>query len=75
MERVIISESKTCLKHDRPISSKDSVHRKRRGTTYEKLGTLEEFTNMKWSNDETQLDKQLAPEDAQIDQISVSRIE
>ena len=30
---------------------------------------------MKWSNDETQLDKQLAPEEAQIDQISISRIE
>ena len=28
---------------------------------------------MKWSNDETQLDKQLTPEDAQIDQIPVSR--
>ena len=30
---------------------------------------------MKWSDDETQLDKQLAPENAQIDQIYVSRIE
>ena len=30
---------------------------------------------MKGSNDETQLDKQLAPEEAQIDQISVSRTE
>ena len=28
---------------------------------------------MKWSNDETQLDKQLAPKEAQIDQIPVSR--
>ena len=28
---------------------------------------------MKWSNDETQLDKQLALEETQIDQISVSR--
>ena len=28
---------------------------------------------MKWSNDETQLDKQLALEEAQIDQIPVSR--
>ena len=28
---------------------------------------------MKWSNDETQLDQQLTPEDAQIDQIPVSR--
>ena len=30
---------------------------------------------MKWSNDETQLDKQLAPEETQIDQIPVSRTE
>ena len=30
---------------------------------------------MKGSNDETQLDKQLAPEEAQIDQILVSTIE
>ena len=30
---------------------------------------------MKGSNNETQLNKQLAPEEAQIDQISVSRIE
>ena len=30
---------------------------------------------MKRSNDEIQLDKQLAPKEAQIDQISVSRIE
>ena len=30
---------------------------------------------MKGSNDETQLDKQLGPEEAQIDQISVSRTE
>ena len=38
-----------------------------------KLSTLEEFTNMKGSNDETQLDKQLALEETQIDQILVSR--
>ena len=75
LERAITSESKTCLKRDRPIGSKNSIHRKRRGTTYEKFGTLEEFTNMKWSDDETQLDKQLAPENGQIDQIYVSRIE
>ena len=36
-----------------------------------KLSTLEEFTNMKGSNDETQLDKQLAPEEVQIDQILI----
>ena len=30
---------------------------------------------MKWSNDETQLDKQLAPKEAQIDQIPISRTE
>ena len=46
---------------------------KKKRITYEELGTLEEFTNMKWSNDETQLDKQLAPKEAQIDQIPVSR--
>ena len=40
-----------------------------------KLSTLEEFTNMKWSIDETRVDKQLTPEKAQIDQISVSRTE
>ena len=40
-----------------------------------KFSTPKEFTNMKWSNDETQLDKQLALEDAQIDQIPVSRTE
>ena len=72
-ENVITSKSKTYLKHDRLIGSKDLVPRKRKGTTYEKLATLEEFTNMKWSNDETQLDKQLALEETQIDQISVSR--
>ncbi|KAL6335659.1 hypothetical protein AAG906_032841 [Vitis piasezkii] len=46
LENVIASESKTHLKRVKPIGSKDS------------LSTLEEFTNMKWSNDETQLDKQ-----------------
>ena len=40
-----------------------------------KFSTPKEFTNMKWSNDETQLDKQLAPEEAQIDQIPVFRTE
>ena len=30
---------------------------------------------MKWSNDETQLDKQLVHEEAQIDQIPISIIE
>ena len=49
--------------------------KKEKRTTYEKFGTLKEFTNMKGSNNETQLNKQLAPEEAQIDQISVSRIE
>ncbi|KAL6316886.1 hypothetical protein AAG906_023541 [Vitis piasezkii] len=76
LENVIANESKTRLKHGRPIGSKDLIPRKRKGTTYEKLSTdPEEFTNMKGSNDETQLDKQLAPEEAQIDQIPVSRIE
>ena len=75
LENVIANESKTRLKHGRPIGSKDLIPRKRKGTTYEKLSTPEEFTNMKWSNDETQLDKQLASEEAQIDQIPVSRIE
>ena len=73
LENAIANESKTCLKHGRPIGSKDLIPRKRKGTTYEKLSTLEEFTNMKGSNGEIQLDKQLAPEEAQIDQISVSR--
>ena len=73
LENVITSKSKTYLKHDRLIDSKDLVPRKRKRTTYEKLSTAEEFTNMKWSNDETQLDKQLALEEAQIDQIPVSR--
>ena len=40
-----------------------------------KFSTPKEFTNMKWSNDETQLDKQLALEETQIDQIPVSRTE
>ena len=40
-----------------------------------KLSTLEEFKNMKGSNDKTQLDKLLAPKNAQIDQILVSRTE
>ena len=40
-----------------------------------KFSTPKEFTNMKWSNDETQLDKQLALEESQIDQIPVSRTE
>ena len=40
-----------------------------------KLSTLEEFTNMKGSNDKTQLDKQLTPEETKIDQIPVSRTE
>ena len=40
-----------------------------------KFSTPKEFTDMKGSNDETQLDKQLASEEAQIDQIPVSRIE
>ena len=53
LKNVIASKSKTGLKHGRPIGSKDSILRKRKGTTYEKLGTLEEFTNMKGSNDET----------------------
>ena len=63
------------MKCGRPIGSKDSIPRKRKGITYEKLGTLEEFTNMKGLNDETQLDKQLAPKEVEIDQILVSRIE
>ena len=75
LENVIENESKTRLKRGRPIGSKDLIPRKRKCTTYEKLSTPEEFTNMKGSNDETQLDKQLAPEEAQIDQIPVSRIE
>ena len=76
LENVIANESKTRLKHGRPIGLKDLIPRKRKGTTYEKLSTdPEEFTNMKVSNDETQLDKQLAPEEAQIDQIPISRIE
>ena len=75
LENAIANESKTRLKRGRPIGSKYLIHRKRKGTTYEKLSTLEEFTNMKGSNDETQLDKQLTPEEAQIDQIPVFRIE
>ena len=73
LENAIANESKTRLKRGRPISSKDLIPRKIKGTTYEKLSTLEEFTNMKGSNDETQLDKLLAPKNAQIDQILVSR--
>ena len=53
MKNLIASESKTCLKRGRPIGSKDSIPRKRKGIIYEKLGTLEEFTNMKGLNDET----------------------
>ena len=53
LENAIANESKTRLKHGRPIGSKDLIHRKRKGTTYEKLSTPEEFTNMKGSNDET----------------------
>ena len=53
LENVITSESKTHLKRGKPIPSKDSVPRKRKETTYEKLGTFKEFTNMKGSNDET----------------------
>ena len=53
LENVIVNESKTRLNRGRPISSKDLIHRKRKGTTYEKLSTLEEFINMKGSNDET----------------------
>ena len=75
LENVIASESKTHLKRVRLIGLKDSIPREKKGTTYEKLGTPEEFTNMKRSNDETQLDKHLAPEKAQIDQIPISRNE
>ena len=76
LENVIANESKTRLKRGRPIGSKDLIPRKKKKkTTYEKLSTPEEFTNMKGSNDETQSDKQLAPEEVQIDQIPVSRIE
>ena len=75
LENVITSESKTRLKCGRLIDLKDSNPGKRKRTTYEKLGILEELTNMKGSNDETQLDKQLAPEEVQIDQILISRIE
>ena len=75
LENVIASESKTHLKRVRLIGLKDSIPREKKGTTYEKLGTPEEFTNMKGSNDETQLDKHLAPEKAQIDQIPISRNE
>ena len=56
LKNATASESKTHLKCGRPISSKDLVPRKRKGITYEKLGTLEEFINRKRSNDETQLD-------------------
>ena len=75
LENAIKRESRTRLKCGRLIGSKDSVLIKRKGITYEKLGTLEKFTNVKWSNDETQLDKQLVHEEAQIDQIPISRIE
>ena len=75
LENVITSESKTRLKCGRLIDLKDSNPGKRKRTTYEKLGILEELTNMKGSNDETQLDKQLALEEVQIDQILISRIE
>ena len=57
LENVITNESKTRLKHGRPIGSKDLIPRKKKGTTYEKLSTPKEFTDMKGSNDETQLDK------------------
>ena len=53
LENAIANESKTRLKRGIPIGSKDLIHRKRKGITYEKLSTLEEFTNMKGSNDET----------------------
>ena len=75
LENAIKRESRTRLKCGRLIGSKDSVLIKRKGITYEKLGTLEKFTNVKWSNDETQLDKQLVHEEAQIDQIPISIIE
>ena len=75
LENVIANESKTRLKRGRPIGSKDLIPREKKRTTYEKLSTPKEFTNMKGSNDETQLDKQLAPEESHIDQIPVSRIE
>ena len=75
LENAIKRESRTRLKCGRLIGSKDSVLIKRKWITYEKLGTLEKFTNVKWSNDETQLDKSLVPEEAQIDQIPVSRTE
>ena len=55
LENVIASESKTYLKCGRPIDSKDSVPRKKKHM--KKLSTLEEFTNMKWSIDETRVDK------------------
>ena len=75
LENAIASKSKIHLKHGRLIGLKDLVPRKRKGTTYEKLATLDEFINMKGSNDETPLDKQLALEKTQIDQISISRLE
>ena len=57
LENAIKRESRTRLKCGRLIGSKDSVLIKRKGITYEKLGSLEKFTNVKWSNDENQLDK------------------
>ena len=62
LENVMTSESKTRLKHGRPIGSNDIVPKKRKTleTIYEKLGTLEELTNTKElikTNDEAPLDK------------------
>ena len=57
LENVIASESKTHLKHGRPIDSKDSVPRKKKKQHMKKLSTLEEFINMKWLIDETRVDK------------------
>ena len=74
MNNAIESESKTHLKRGRLIGSNDSIPRKKK-TIYEKFGTLEELKNMNVSNDETQLGKQLAPKEAQIDQILVYRTE
>lgn len=62
LENVMTSESKTRLKHGRPIGSNDTVPKKKKTleTIYEKLDTLEELTNTKElikTNDEAPLDK------------------
>ena len=48
-KNVMASESKKHLRHVRPIGSNDTIPRKRKTleTTYERIVTLKELTNMK----------------------------